>query len=161
MILTKDQYEAEKEAFLNKHTEAIKKMLLEEKKKYLEDELKGKNWKHFAKEYMGGVWLILIVAYFAYVKDIISIQALIGFALLEVFAFGFAYGKWQSDTKNARIEAWSNEAPSLVRDFIADRMRECVSNSKSHEEYLNVVQFYAVALYDIPRNISFVNAYKD
>lgn len=160
-MLTNEEYEARKNHFLGLHTKEIKQKLIDEKKKYLEYCLKDKNWKEFAKEYMDGVWFLLFIGVFALAKDVISFQALLGFALLELFIFGHTYGKWKEESEMEALRAYSNKTQAIVRDYMWDRMAEELDNAASEAEAEKVMQFYALALYDVPRNIWFIDVYRD
>lgn len=151
-ILTQEEYQREREIFLELHHEEIKKMLSEKKKEYLEEELKDKTWKTFAGKYMKGVWLILIIGYFAWVKEVISLQALVGFALLELVVFASIYAEWKDEVKSAAEWAFREKICLIIRDFIWEKKLEKLKDAENMGDYLKIEQFHSIAEHEIPKN---------
>ena len=156
-ILTKDKYEKVKEAFLDQYSNDIKARLREEKKKYLDENRKDRSWQEFVKKCIGGSCFvfILIVAFCAYCAKIVSTTGIVGFALLQIFVFAFAYANWTDEVKASLLNAFADKEQGIVRDFIWSKMQDDVNKTSDEEKLQNVIQFYAVALYEIPRNTWF------
>lgn len=155
MVLMKDEYESMKEKFLDLYREDIKSMLQEKKKQYLEYSMESVTLGYFFKNYMTGFSLILIFAVFALVKDIISIHTVIGFSILQLFIFSETYYEWKKDMRRAALNTFLSKIDSLVRDFIYAKMLEEIRDM-SESEFERIVQFYCIALYDIPKNVMFM-----
>lgn len=161
MVLTKDEYEKERAAFLSKYSDEIKKLLIDNRKQHLEEAMRNNNWKYFFREYMGGFNLVLIVAFFAFAKDVFSIYEIFGFILVELFIMGFVYSAWKNEIKQSELYAFSIESQLIVQQFVYNKMISAVNDSQNEEDFNKVIQFYSVALYEIPRNELFINVFRD
>ena len=63
-------------------------------------------------------------------------------------------GAWYGFPKGWRYGD-SDKEQGIVRDFIWSKMQDDVNKTSDEEKLQNVIQFYAVALYEIPRNTWF------
>ena len=158
MVLTKDGYEQKKTDFLEKYRGEIETMLCDKFKEHIKEKRKQNNWKYFIRDYTGGFILLLIVAYFGWCRELFTLSEIAAFSFLQIFTLGFAYGGWECDTKHHAVETFPHQ--SLVTDFVFDKFVRAVNESSSEEEFNNIVQFYAVALHDIPRSVIFRDYYK-
>lgn len=160
MVLLKDEYTEMENSFLELYSDEIKRIVYAEKKVYMDERMKDMKLTEFIKRYMGSVAFILIILFFAWVKDVVSIHILVGFAILEFIAFLPAYEAWKKDMKLAAIESYSNMVHQIIADFVYEKMREVVLNSRIGIDFEKNVQFYSIALHEIPRNF-YVNVYND
>ncbi|MDO5545197.1 MAG: hypothetical protein Q4F81_05165 [Eubacteriales bacterium] len=158
MVLTKDRYEQGKTDFLEKYRGEIETMLCDKFKEHMKEKRKQNNLKYFIRNYTGGFILLLIVAYFGWCRELFTLSEIAVFSFLQIITLGFAYGGFESDIKYYAAETFPHQ--SLVTDFVFDKFIRAVNESSSEEEFNNIVQFYAVALHDIPRSVSFLDYYK-
>lgn len=159
MVLTKEEYEAQKAEFLRLYSNELKDMLLEKREKYLEIELKRKGWKEFVENYTGGVILVFLFFVVAYVKHVISLQLFVTLAFLEIVPFVPVYGRWKKEAESSILTVYSHMTQSIVRDFIWDKMQAELRSISDEEDYEKAVQFYTVALYDIPQKERFIDPF--
>ena len=160
MVLLKDEYTEMENSFIELYGDEIKRVVYAEKKTYMDEHMEDVKPTEFIKRYMGSVAFILIILFFAWVKDIVSIHILAGFVILEFIAFLPAYAAWKKDMKLAAIESYSYMVHQIIADFVYEKMREVVLNSRIGIDFEKNVQFYSIALHEIPRNF-FVNVYND
>lgn len=158
MILLKDEYNEMEDAFLESYGDEIKNVVYTEKKAYMDEYMKDVKPTRFIKKYTGSVIFILIILFFTWIKDVVSTQKLIGFVILEFIAFLPAYEAWKKDMELAAIESFSNMVHQIIVDFIYEKMCEVVRNSRVGIDFEKNVQFFSIALHEIPRNF-YVNVY--
>ena len=107
MVLLKDEYTEMENSFLELYSDEIKRIVYAEKKVYMDERMKDMKLTEFIKRYMGSVAFILIILFFAWVKDVVSIHILVGFAILQFIAFLPAYEAWKKDI-TINEEEWNH-----------------------------------------------------
>lgn len=155
MVLLRDEYEKEKTAFLDRYYEEIKGMLNREKEDYLKVKMQYVTVSEFLRNYSGVSAIFLIILYFAWAKEVISFDIFSTFAIMLVIVHIGVFNGWKRDMKIAALHAFSIKTQSLVSDFIYEKMVNDVSNSVIGVDFEKKVQFYSIALYEIPREFHF------
>lgn len=155
MALTHEEYSRMKEQFLDSYREDIKSMLQEKKKQHFEYSMERVTWKNFAQKHMAGFFFLLIIAAAAMLKDVVSIGTVAIFSLVQLFIFSYTYQGWEEDMRSAALNTFLSKTDSLVRDFIWQKMQEDTRNM-SESEFEQTIQFYCIALYDIPNDVMFM-----
>lgn len=150
MVLLRSEYEELKQEFLNKYHDEIKQILRQEKKRYMEEHLKDVNWLHFASSYMAGVILLLFVALVGIVKDAVTVESVIWFFVPILLVYSCTYSVWKKEMVQAAHLSFANKKHSVVSRFVYIKMGEDVQNSVIGVDFEKKVQFYSVALYEIP-----------
>lgn len=158
VILTHDEYKSMKETFLDLYRDDLKSMLLEKKKQHLEYSMKNVTWGNFFKKYTSGFGFLLLIALLSLAKATISMEtvaAIAIFALLHLLGFYEAFYEWKKDMHSAALATFCQKENSIVRDFIYEKMLEEI-HDLNESKFERIVQFYCIALYDIPKNVSFI-----
>ena len=152
MILSRDEYKKMENAFLELYGEEMKEIMFAEKKTYINDQMNHVNLRKFLKKNNGiGVFFIIaIIVYFGWCKDLFSPQALVVIAIIACIIFISAYEVWKDDMKKSAIEAYSHQAKRDVADFVYKKLNEDVVNSCEGADFERIVQFYCVGIYEIP-----------
>ena len=160
MVLLKDEYIKMEAEFLDIYSEDIKRAVYAERNEFLEEQMKEANFLEFVKKYMGFAALSLIVLFLAWTKYAISNEILFGATVFVLVIFMPAYWKWKQDMKDAALDAYFYKSKQIIADFVYQKMREVVLNSRVGVDFEKNVQFYSIALYNIPRNF-YVNVHND
>ena len=158
--LMDSEYKERRSAFLSMHKDNISHMLLKEMDAFLDERKKDTSLQGFLQTYCGGLILVFIIVFFGAVSDVISYSTLIVVVLVEIFVIGWAYANWQDERKMVSLEIFANHTHELVQGYIWEKMLEELNSGITDDEYEMAVQFYSIAIYEIPRNESFIDVYR-
>ena len=150
MIMTWQEYAEEEVKFSNLYFHEIRKLLKEEQSKYVKEYRKEYTFKIFFKEYCVIAVFFFIIAFILNGYGIISFDTLSVCTFLAFVAYTFVYDRWQADIKKAALISFSNKSKSIVADFVYNKMREDVSNAVVGVDFERKVQFYSVAIHEVP-----------
>ena len=155
--LLDEEYKKRRSEFLSAHKKTISDMVLKEKEKFLNEREQHETFRKFVNKYCGGLVIPFIIVFLAWANNVINFWGLVGFVLLEVFVFSGVYSGWKSDYKQVSIEIFINKSHGIIQQYIWNKMLVELNSEISEEEYEMAVQFYSIAMYDIPRNASIVD----
>lgn len=158
MILTTEEYERKKSIFLNNYSGDINSLLASEMEAHLKEQKARNNWKYFVQYYAAGFIFLLVIAYFCYCKELFTFSQIAVFAFLQIFTLTCVYGRWEHDVKCDAITSFECE-PYIIR-FMFEKMVQEREKATNEDELYEIAQFYAVALYDIPRNEIYFDLHK-
>lgn len=155
MMLLRDEYERDKRAFLDRYREDIEAMLKREYKDFMEYELRYTTIVDFAKDYSGAAILVMFALYFAWAKDVITFDIFATIGVMILFIHACIFGAWKRDKEYSAKHTFIYRKHSLIADYVYKKMIEDVGKSVIGDDFERNVQFYSIALYEIPREFSF------